>query len=465
MSTGPYRVLVVEDNTTMREGIVEVLARENFHVESVSSGVESLERLQRQPFDLVITDYKMSPLDGLAVLKSVKDITAETDVVLITAFGTVDVAVEAMKLGAVDFITKPFSPDELQIRIDKILNLQKERRRFRQTDEENRYLREEIQDKFNFGEIVGRSTSMVEVFQLVKKSAESDSSVVIYGESGTGKELIARAIHSNSMRREKPFIKVNCAALTETLLESELFGHEKGAFTGAIKTRKGRFELADTGTLFLDEIGDISPNVQVKLLRAIQEQEFERVGGEVTLNVNTRIIAATNKNLPEAMRTGSFREDLYYRLNVIPIELPPLRERKDDIPRLVDFFVHKLERDLGRKHLSVDPSVYALLMDYGWPGNVRELENIVERAVVLSGGERLEARDFAFLGNQAVPREPAFQLEDVERNGLVATLEMLEKTMIEKALEKTNGGRSEAARLLGLKTSAFYYKLEKYELL
>lgn len=461
----PHKVLVVEDNTTMREGIVEVLTKMDLDVESVGNGQDALTRIRSHFYDLIITDYKMSPVDGLSVLRHAKEFSPDTEVVLITAFGTVEVAVEAMKLGAADFITKPFSPDELQVRIDKIRQVYMERRLFRQTDEENRYLRDEIDDKYNFGEIVGSSAPMMDVFQLVRKSAESDSSVVIYGESGTGKELIARAIHAHSARRDKPFIKVNCAALTETLLESELFGHEKGAFTGAIKTRKGRFELADNGTLFLDEIGDMSPNVQVKLLRAIQEQEFERVGGEVTLTVNTRIIAATNKNLPDAMRTGAFREDLYYRLNVIPIYLPPLRERKEDIPRLVEYFVRRLERDLGRRHVDIEAGVFDLLASYDWPGNVRELENVIERAVVLSSDDRLRTADFGNLNATTMARDLMMTFDEIGQIGLIEALERLEKSLILKALERARGGRSEAARLLGLKTSAFYYKLEKYNLL
>ncbi|MBL7996616.1 sigma-54-dependent Fis family transcriptional regulator, partial [bacterium] len=343
-----FKILVIEDNATMREGIVDVL-KPRYTVECSSNGQDGLAWIRKHYFDVVITDYKMSGMDGMEVLKRVKEISPETEVILITAFGTVDIAVEAMKQGASDFITKPFSPDELLLKLDKIIRVYQERRLFIKTDEENKYLREVIRDKYNFGEIVGSSPRMKDIYELVRKSSETDSSVVIFGESGTGKELIARAIHYNSSRKDKPFIKVNCAALTETLLESELFGHEKGSFTGAIKTKKGRFELADTGTLFLDEIGDITPNVQVKLLRVIQEQEFERVGGEVTLRVNTRIIAATNRNLLDGVKKGVFREDLYYRLHVIPILLPPLRDRKEDIILLTEFFIHKIEKDTGKK--------------------------------------------------------------------------------------------------------------------
>jgi DNA-binding NtrC family response regulator len=456
-----YKILVIEDNATMREGIVEVL-KTHYTVACASNGADGLSNLRKQYFDLLITDYKMSPMDGMSVLKNARDISPDTEIVMITAFGTVDIAVEAMKAGASDFITKPFSPDELLLKIEKILKVYQERRQFAKTDEENKYLREEIRDKYNFGEIIGASPRMKDIYELVRKSSETDSSVVIFGESGTGKELIARAIHYNSARKEKPFIKVNCAALTETLLESELFGHEKGSFTGAIKTKKGRFELADTGTLFLDEIGDISLNVQVKLLRVLQEQEFERVGGEVTLQVDTRIIAATNRNLLDEVRKGVFREDLYYRLHVIPIQLPPLRDRKEDIVLLADFFIHKIEKETGRK-IRVNPEVYEVLQRYLWPGNVRELENIVERAVALADHNTLSAADFAML-HTPIPELP-LSLEDAESIGLDTLLEKIEKTMIEKALNKAGGARSEAARILGIKTSAFYYKLEKYGLL
>ncbi|KAB2878770.1 sigma-54-dependent Fis family transcriptional regulator [bacterium] len=460
-NSNQFKILVIEDNATMREGIVEVL-KPQYTVECSSNGQDGLTLIRKQYFDVVITDYKMSALDGIKVLKNVKEISPETEVILITAFGTVDIAVEAMKLGASDFITKPFSPDELLLKLNKILKVYQERRLFVKTDEENKYLREVIRDKYNFGEIVGSSPRMKDIYELVRKSSETDSSVVIFGESGTGKELIARAIHYNSSRKDKPFIKVNCAALTETLLESELFGHEKGSFTGAIKTKKGRFELADTGTLFLDEIGDITPNVQVKLLRVIQEQEFERVGGEVTLRVNTRIIAATNRNLLDGVKKGVFREDLYYRLHVIPILLPPLRDRKEDIILLTEFFIHKIEKDTGKK-IKVEQGIHEILQKYHWPGNVRELENIIERAVALADHNTLTPADFSMIQN--AEREFLLNLEDVESAGLDAMLEQIEKSMIEKALDKSGGTRTEAARILGIKTSAFYYKLEKYGLL
>ncbi len=458
----PIRILIIEDNDTMREGIAEVLSSEGFAVHSASNGQAGLAAFSQEPFDIVITDYKMNPIDGMAVLKRVRELFLDTEVIMITAFGSVEIAVEAMKNGASDFITKPFSPDELVIKIRKIIQVCMERKQFVKTNEENQYLRSEIEDRFNFGEIIGRSLRMQEVYELVRKSSEADSSVLIYGESGTGKELIARAIHANSGRKDKPFIRVNCAALTETLLESELFGHEKGAFTGAIKSKKGRFELADTGTIFLDEIGDISLNLQVKLLRVLQEREFERVGGEVTLAVDTRIITATNRNLQQAIKSGTFREDLYYRLHIIPILLPPLRERKDDIPMLVDFFIRRFEKELAKDRFSVSPEALDILLRYDWPGNVRELENVIERAVVLSNSPELTAADFSMLDN--ISGSFYFPLEDIEKTGLDSALERIEKTLIEQALQKSQGNKSEAARILGVKTSAFFYKMEKYGL-
>ncbi len=461
--SSPFHILVVDDNDTMREGIADVLTREGFQVVAASNAVRALELFSQERFDCVISDYKMKPVDGLTLLRQIKEKSPDVDVILITAFGTVDVAVEVMKAGASDFVTKPFAPDELTVRVKKIVELSEQRRNLQKTRDENVYLRSEIQSSYNFGEVIGQSPEMKDVMALVQKSASSSTTVLIYGESGTGKELVARAIHYQSARRDRPFIKVNCAALTETLLESELFGHEKGAFTGAVKLRKGRFELADTGTLFLDEIGEISPSIQVKLLRVLQEQEFERVGGEMTLSVDTRVIAATNKDLKDLIEKGRFREDLYYRLHVIPITIPPLRERKEDIPLLLNFFVKKFETELGRRELTVSEDALNVLMGYDWPGNVRELENVVERAVVLAGSAELTADDFAGLRAKSSALPVSFA--DIEAMGLTEAVEQFERVMIERALSKSNGGRADAAKLLGLKTSAFYYKLEKYGLL
>ncbi len=459
----PFHILVVDDNDTMREGIVDVLTREAFEVSAASNGVQAIEMLAARPFDCVISDYKMTPVDGLHLLQQIKERFQDIDVILITAYGTVDIAVDVMKAGASDFVTKPFAPDELMVRVKKVVAMSEQRRSLQKTRDENLYLRSEIQSSYNFGEVVGQSPQIQDVMALVQKSAASPTTVMVYGESGTGKELVARAIHFQSARRDRPFVKVNCAALTESLLESELFGHEKGAFTGAVKLRKGRFELADTGTLFLDEVGEVAPSIQVKLLRVLQEQEFERVGGETTLKVDTRVIAATNKNLLELIEKGQFREDLYYRLHVIPIHLPPLRERKEDIALLLDFFVKKFEKELGRKKISLSEDALAALMAYDWPGNVRELENVIERAVVLAAASILTADDFAGLRPKTSALPVSFA--DVEAMGLTGALEQFERVMIQHALSKSKGGRADAAKLLGIKTSAFYYKLEKYGLL
>ena len=324
------RILIVEDNETMRTGIALVVERMGHEPVPVASGPEGLGRMREEAFDLVITDYRMAEMDGLAVLDAVKQDHPDTDVILITAYGTVEIAVAAMKNGAVDFVSKPFSPDELRLKLAKVLEFRETRQAREKLTDENRYLREEIEGRFNFGEMVGQSAQMKEVFSTIQKVAASESSVLIYGESGTGKELVARAIHGNSPRREGPFVKVNFGALPRELVESELFGHEKGAFTGAVRQRKGKFELAEGGTIFLDEIGDLPIETQVNLLRVLREKAFDRVGGEKTLTADVRVVAATNRPLKEMVSEGNFREDLFYRLEVIPILLSPLRERKED---------------------------------------------------------------------------------------------------------------------------------------
>ena len=449
-------ILVIEDNETMLEGISRTLERMGHRVVGVPDGLQGLEVCRKGDIDLVIADYKMQPMDGMEVLERVKRMDEDIDVVIITAYGTIELAVEAMKKGASDFITKPFSPDELKVRIDKVLEFRRARQRSQRLADENLYLRQEIE--VQYGEMVGSSEKMRKVFEKIEKVARTDSSVIIYGESGTGKELVARALHYRSPRREGPFVKVNCAALAEGVLESELFGHEKGAFTGAIRRKKGKFELANTGTIFLDEVGDIPPAIQVKLLRVLQEKEIERVGGEGPIKVDVRIVAATNRDLPKMVEEGKFREDLFYRLHVIPIYLPPLRERKEDIPELVRHFLRKKCAQLGRKVPEVDPKALELLMEYDWPGNVRELENVLERAIVLCEGDRIGPSDLPLL----VEREGDVLRVPEGEVPLPEMLESLERQLIERALEKARGVKAEAARILGIKTSTLYYKMEKY---
>ncbi len=457
------RILIVEDNETMRTGIALVVERMGHEPVPVASGAEGLVRMREGAFDLVITDYRMAEMDGLVVLDAVKQDHPDTDVILITAYGTVEIAVAAMKNGAVDFVSKPFSPDELRLKLAKVLEFRETRQAREKLTDENRYLREEIEGRFNFGEMVGQSAQMKGVFSTIQKVAASESSVLIYGESGTGKELVARAIHGNSPRQEGPFVKVNCGALPRELVESELFGHEKGAFTGAVRQRKGKFELAEGGTIFLDEIGDLPIETQVNLLRVLQEKAFDRVGGEKTLTADVRVVAATNRPLKEMVSDGNFREDLFYRLEVIPILLSPLRERKEDIPDLVAHFVEKKCKEMNRLINRITPEAMKALSNYGWPGNVRELENVIERTIVLSDGEEIDLNDLPLMMDADPDRNSHRELPGSE-TGLNRTLDDLEKQLIKQAMEKCGGVKARAAQSLGIKTSALYYKLEKYGL-
>ena len=460
------RILVVEDNPTVRDGLEQILRRSGHDVAAVSDASAALERVQEAPVDLVITDFKMEGMNGLQLLEALRrqPVPGDPEVMLITAYGTIDIAVEAMKLGAVDFITKPFDPSEFKVKVEKALktrDLKRERDAFKAQAE---YLREEVEH--HFGEIVGRSAAMRAIYESIRKVAEATSSVYIYGESGTGKELIARAIHRESPRRDGPFVKVNCSSLAESLLESELFGHEKGAFTGAIRERKGRFELADGGTLFLDEISDIPLSTQVKLLRVLQEKEIERVGGERTITVDVRIISATNRDLAPLVERGEFREDLFYRLHIIPIEVPPLRERKEDILPLVTHFIQSIGAEMAKPVEGLSDEAMELLIRYDWPGNIRELENMIERAIVLCESDRLDVQLFP-INERRVPRAGSATTLSVPPAGAITldnALEHIERAMIEDALEKANGVKTKTAELLGIKTSALYYKLEKYGL-
>jgi len=453
-------ILVIDDNETIREGLAHTIRRMGHTVLKAASGAGGVELFAQNPqVGFVITDLKMDGMDGVAVLKKIREMDADVPTMIMTGFGTVETAVEAMKLGAFDFLTKPFAPELVRLKVERALELSAAHREKNKLAAENEYLRSESEGRYRFADLIGASECMQKVFRTVEKVSKTDSSVFIWGESGTGKELVARAIHNTSKRKEAPFIKVNCGALTETLLESELFGHQKGAFTGAIKTKLGRFELADKGTLFLDEIGDVPMSMQVKLLRALQEQEFERVGGEQSINVDVRIISATNKDLDKEVAEGRFREDLYYRLHIIPMTLPPLRDRRDDIPVLVNHFIEKLAPRTNPDIRGMADDALGRLMAYGWPGNVRELENVMEQSLVFAEGSQI--------GVEALPA--MLQGQDEERldvpkeMSLPDILEDLERQLILKAFKKAGGVKTETARLLGIKTSALYYKLDKYE--
>lgn len=454
-------ILIIEDNATMREAMVTIVERMGYSCDEAENGNIAIEKLNGGAYEFVVSDYKMEGKNGLEILKHIKQQSPSTEVLIITAYGTIELAVEAMKAGAVDFITKPFSHDEFQMKVERIFQRIHERKEMSRITEENAYLRQELDEHFNYGDIIGQSEAIRNVYRTIEKVAATDSSVLIYGESGTGKELVARAIHKTSPRRDKPFIRVNCGALAETLLESELFGHERGAFSGAIKRKKGRFELADSGSIFLDEIGDISPKMQLKLLRVLQEKEFERVGSEETIQVDVRVLAATNKKLADRVQQGAFREDLYYRLHIIPIYLPALRDRKDDIPILIDHFLDTIGTELNRKSISISREAVEKLTAYPWPGNVRELENVLERALVLCETDMISSEDLPVLNSVQSQSLPGDILDRFQMN-LNDTLYAVEKQLLERAMEKAEGNKSRAAKLLGIKTNLLYYKLEKF---
>jgi len=453
-------ILIIDDNETIREGLAHTVRKMGHETLVAASGKKGLELLKKSgDVGFAITDLKMEGMDGVAVLEAVAGQSPDTPTMIITGFGTVETAVEAMKLGAFDFITKPFAPEVVRLKVERALELYEARRARRGLAAHNDYLREQDEARYAIDDLVGAADSMQSVFKAVHKIARTNSAVLIQGESGTGKELIARALHRLSPRKDGPFIKVNCGAITETLLESELFGHEKGAFTGAVKQKLGRFELAHRGTLLLDEIGDISAAMQVKLLRALQEHEFERVGGEATIKVDVRVVSATNKDLQAEVDAGRFREDLFYRLNVVPVTLPPLRERREDIPRLIEHFVAKLAPRINPEVRRVADDAMARMMAYRWPGNVRELENAVEQSLVFTEGDAITVGALpAFLR----AADGSDTLEVPGEMALPEILEDLERQLILKAFREADGVKTETARRLGIKTSALYYKLDKY---
>jgi len=445
----PFRILVVDDEPTQRELVGGFLAKRGFDVSLAADGQEALSQFRRGSFDLVLTDQKMPGLSGLELIQSLRGQNPEIPVIVMTAYGTIETAVAAIQAGAVDYLTKPLNLDELLHRVQRV----QERQRLLT---ENRELREALHDRHRVEGIIGESGRMQEVLSLVQRVAPSDATVLIRGESGTGKELIAKAIHYASPRAAGPLIRVNCAALPENLLESELFGHEKGAFTGAATARKGRFELADGGSLFLDEIGDLPAHLQVKLLRVLQEREFERVGSSRPIGVNVRVLAATHRDLEGLVREGRFRDDLYYRINVVTITLPPLRERREDIPLLIDHFVRTFGEKNDKVIRGLSREARDLLLRYDYGGNVRELENLIERAVVLTRDDVIDLSDLPLTISDAEG--------DVEQGSLASAVEGIERRMIREALAKAGGIQTRAAELLGVSERVLRYKLKKYGL-
>jgi two-component system NtrC family response regulator len=451
-------VLIVDDEKNYPPILSAVLQEEGFETLTAGSGQEALAQLQSADVDLVLTDMKMPGMDGMSLLEQIKKKDADLPVIMMTAYGTVDKAVEAMQKGAYSYILKPFDNNRLVIFVNKAVSMYR-------VVKDNRRLREDVSSRYRFDNIIGKSKPMKDVFRTIEKVAPASATVLIDGENGTGKELVAKAIHFNGPRREKPFVAVNCSALAETLLESELFGHEKGAFTGAVAMRKGRFEVADTGTLFLDEIGELSQNLQVKLLRVLQERTFERVGGMRPVTVDVRIITATNKQLKKEVEAGRFREDLYYRLNVLHIPLPPLRDRREDIRLLVDFFIRKYAEERGSEFpvSGVDHDVARMLFDYSWPGNVRELENVIERAMILCPGGNIAVNDlpkhFKHQANQTL------DLGEIPASArLNETLVMVEKALILRAMKLSGNVQTRAAELLGIGKSGLSQKIKKFNL-
>jgi Nif-specific regulatory protein len=446
------RILIADDHDSLRRGLAQALAEAGHEIEEAPNGNAAIEKLHEGFFDVVVSDLKMGGSTGLDVLKTTKTLHPSAAVILMTAFGSVSTAVEAMKNGAFDYVQKPFEIEEMEIKIEKALDL---RRMQHQID----YLRHAQGDIYDFDRIIGSSGALEKVLGIVRKVAKANTTVLVRGETGTGKELIAGAIHHNSHRAARTFIKVNCAALQENLLESELFGHEKGAFTGADKQRIGRFEQADGGTLFLDEIGDMSANTQAKVLRVLQEQEFERLGGTRTIKVDVRLIAATNRDLPAMVAAGTFREDLYYRLNVVTIDMPPLRERKEDIQALAGFFIRRFAGELKKRIEGLEPEALKLLMRYNWPGNIRELENAIERAMLLADGHHIAVEDLR-LGDQTAtgaPREAA-SIVKIPPTGI--PLEEIERLALVEALKMSNWVQKDAAELLAISPRVMNYKIK-----
>jgi len=457
------KILVVDDELVICNSCFEILTEAGYEVETLQSSRVALEKVQEELYDLVIVDLKMPGLDGMQLLKLIKEKNPEMIVIIITGYSTVENAIEAIKLGASDYIPKPFTPDELTIHVDKALEK-------RNLIKENRYLREELKEKFQFANIIGKSKKMKEVFKIIEKVAPTDSTVLIHGESGTGKELIARAIHYNSWRKDKPFLSLDCGSLAESLLESELFGHVKGSFTGAIDTKPGLFQAANEGTFFLDEIGNISLSTQAKLLRALQEREIKPVGATKTIKVDIRLITATNKNLETMIKKGAFREDLYYRLNVVPIYLPVLKERHGDIPLLINHFLNKFSRASEKEIKKITPEAMKLFDEYEWPGNVRELENVIERIVIMIDEpiikpehlpRNIQDNDIDII--TSIPKT-IDELKKAKKQIKEKAIKNIEKNFIINALKKNNWNISKAAKDVGMKRQNFQALIRKYQI-
>jgi len=445
------RILVIDDDKAILDACSQVLAKEKYNIKLAENGEDGLVLFRREIFDLVILDLKLPGIDGMEVLKRIKEESYETPVITITGYASIESAVEAMKLGAFDYLVKPFGAEELRVITRKALANRK-------LVLENIYLRKELEAKKEFDLVVGNSQAMQKVLELVRRVSSTDSTVLITGESGTGKELIAKEIHHLSPRRDHPFVVVDCGALVETLFESELFGHVKGSFTGALTTKHGKFEIADGGTIFLDEISNISLNIQAKLLRVIQEREVTRIGSSKVIKVDVRIIAATNKDLAECVKEGTFREDLFYRLNVVPINIPPLRERKEDIPLLVNHFLRKYSKKAKKEITHISKEAMEALMEYDWPGNVRELENTIERAVVLTKNNKIELEDIIYPGIAA--ETSLFNLS----SGKYKSLREIEKEYINRILKTFHGNKTKAAKILGIDRKTLRAKIKKYKL-
>jgi DNA-binding NtrC family response regulator len=444
-------ILVVDDDALMRDYLNETLCRGGFRVDLASAGEEAMERIRKTEYDVILSDIRMPNVGGMELLQAVRQHLPYAKVVMMTAYGTVQNAVEAMKLGAFEYVMKPFSIDEIELVVKRALDQKK-------LEMENQLLRSEVIGRYSFDNIIGKTLQMQDIFGLVEGVADTKATVLITGESGTGKELIAKAIHYHSSRREGPFIRINCAALPAGLVESELFGHEKGSFTGAIKQSRGRFELAHEGTLLLDEISEISLSLQAKLLRVLQEREFERVGSGIPIQVDVRIVATTNRDLRELIERGKFREDLFYRLNVVPIHIPPLRERKEDIPALAQHFLRKSNQENNRQIEGIAQKAYELFMEYPWPGNVRELENYIERAVVTAQGKILTPRDFSKELSFGKFRSSSGKID------VGITIEEAERILTLRTLKAQGGNRTKAAEILGISTRTLRNKLQEYGL-